>query len=136
MSMKCDQTKGFSLVELMITIAILSILAAIAIPLYDVYIREGHLTAIRTEINGLRTEIEDYRLENGSYTNIAAFGPFAARWTELNDGPYSYTIQPTGNSYDIWGVLDSNTAIWVRCDTRLSNCCDSDTGTVVTSACP
>ena len=33
---------GFSLVELMITIAIISILSAIAIPLYNGYISEGH----------------------------------------------------------------------------------------------
>lgn len=127
---------GYSLVELMITVAIISVIASIAVPLYTGYVREGHLTAMRTEIVGLRTEIEDYRLENGSYTNIAAFPPFAARWTELNHGPYSYTIAPTSNSYDVWGTLSSNASIWVRCDTRISNCCDSDSGTAVTSACP
>lgn len=125
---------GVTLVELMVTIAVLSIIAAMAYPLYNGYVREGHLTAMRTEIAALRTEIEDYRLENGSYIGIVA--GLGARWTDLNNGAYTYTITPSTNSYDVSGVLNSNASTWVRCDNRLSNCCDTDTGTAVTNACP
>jgi prepilin-type N-terminal cleavage/methylation domain-containing protein len=135
---------GFSLVELMITIAIVSILTGIAIPLYNGYIREGHLTTMRTTINGLRTVLEDFRLDNGSYGatgDLVGVAAIDARfnWDPSGDiGPYAFTVAVGTNSYDAWGTFNANTAIWVRCDNRLSNCCDADTpgATAVTNACP
>jgi prepilin-type N-terminal cleavage/methylation domain-containing protein len=134
---------GFSLLELMIAIAIISVLAGIAIPLYDGYIREGHLATMRMTLDGLRTPVEDFRLENGSYgatgnlVGVAAIdGRFS--WEPSGDSsPYTYTVVVTGtNSYDVLGTYNANAAIWVRCDNRFSNCCDPDSGTAVTSACP
>jgi prepilin-type N-terminal cleavage/methylation domain-containing protein len=147
-------SRGVSLLELMITIAIISILAGIAIPLYDGYIREGHLSTIRTTLNGLRTPLEDFRLDNGSYGPTGdlvgvnaitrpslpswplATGPYD--WNPSGDmSPYTYTVSVTGtNSYDVWGTFNANAAIWVRCDRRFANCCDPDSGTAVTNACP
>ena len=135
---------GISLVELMITIAILSILVAIAIPLYDGYIREGHLVSIRSTIGSMRTQIEDFRLDNGNYGatgNLADAGAIMSRygWDPTSDlSAYTYTMAVSSNSYDVWGVFDANSAIWVRCDDRMSNCCDPDTpsATAATNACP
>jgi prepilin-type N-terminal cleavage/methylation domain-containing protein len=142
---------GFTLVELMITIAILSVLAAIAIPLYTGYIREGNLTTMRSTTNGLRTVLEDFRLDNGSY------GAIGSQFTENTSGgvtqissqypwdasgdmrAYTYVVSVTGtNSYDVWGTFNANNAIWIRCDNRFSNCCDANTSgaTAVTNACP
>lgn len=105
----------------MITIAVLSIIAAIAIPLYEGYIREGHYASMRTTMSGLRTEIEDFRLENGTYVGVAGSLGLAS----INSGAYTYTVSPTTGSYDIWGVLDSNAAIWTRCQNRMNRCCDA-----------
>jgi hypothetical protein len=50
---------------------------------------------------------------------------------------YTYVVSVTGtNSYDVWGTFNANNAIWIRCDNRFANCCDPDTGTAVTNACP
>lgn len=135
---------GFTITELMIAIAILSVLAAIAIPLYRGYILEGHFASMRTTLNGMRTSIEDFRLENGNYgpvgnlVDIAAIdGRFA--WQPAGDtGAYTYTVAVTGtNSYDLWGVFDANNAIWARCDNRYQSCCDSETtGSTSVIACP
>lgn len=134
---------GYSLVELMMTIAIISVLAAIAIPLYDGYILEGHLATMRSTLNGLRTPIEDFRLDNGSYGangNLVGIAAIDGRfnWEASGDtAAYSYTVSVTGtNAYDVWGTFNANTAIWVRCDNRFRNCCDPDSGTAVTNACP
>jgi type IV pilus assembly protein PilE len=125
----------------MITIALISVLAAIAIPLYNGYILEGHLTGMRTTMNGMRTLIEEYRLENGDY------GPADA---DMVDGGNVYDWEPTGDTsaytfsvtggttnYSVTGSFNANTGIWVRCDDRFSNCCDSEiTGSATPTACP
>jgi prepilin-type N-terminal cleavage/methylation domain-containing protein len=116
---------GFTLVELMITIAIISVLAAIVVPLYTGYIREGHYVSMRSSLDRLRTDIEDYNLENGTYTNVETSAGVVSVMTDLNAGPYSYSISPSSNSYDVWGLL--NTKIWVRCENRFGTCCDSET---------
>ena len=58
---------GFTLVELMIVIAILSIIAAIAIPAYNGYILEARLTSARINIEPLRLALEDFWLDNGAF---------------------------------------------------------------------
>lgn len=128
--------KGFTLVELMVTIAVIAVLAAISIPLYSGYVREGHFSSMRSSLSRLRTDIEDFRLENETYVNVGTSAAVAPILAELNSGPYTYAVTATTNSYDVTGVFTS--AVWVRCDIRFSNCCDPDTpgATNVTSACP
>lgn len=118
----------------MVTLALISILAGIAIPLYNGYVREGHLTTIRSNMNGLRTVIEDFRLDNGNYGatgNLVGLANINAvfNWDPSGDlGAYTYTVAVTGtNSYDVWGVFNSNNAIWVRCENRFQTCCDTET---------
>jgi prepilin-type N-terminal cleavage/methylation domain-containing protein len=136
---------GITLVELIIAVAILSILAAIALPLYEGYITEGHQASMRSTLNGLRTPLEDYRLENGNYGgtgNLVGIANINGRfdWDPSGDSSaYSYTVSVTGtNSYDVWGFFNANTGIWVRCENRFSNCCDSETASASSynSACP
>ncbi len=121
----------------MVTVAIIAVLSAIVVPLYSGYIRESHFATMRSNLDRLRTDIEDYRLDNGTYVNIGSSGAVNAVLAELNAEAYTYAIvSPTTNSYDVTGLL--NAAVWVRCDDRFSNCCDPDTpaATGVASACP
>ena len=133
---------GFTLVELMISIAVLSVIVAIALPAYNNYIREGHFTTIRATIYGMRTAIEDYRLENGDYDSgtFAGAANITAQygWTPSGDTTaYNYTVAVTGtNSYDVWGQFGTG-GPWARCDNRFQNCCDSETtGSASPTACP
>lgn len=51
-------TQGFTLIELMIVVAIIAILSAIAIPLYQLYVARSQTTAALTEITPGRTAYE------------------------------------------------------------------------------
>lgn len=120
----------------MIVIAIMVTLTAIAIPLYNGYIREGHYAAMRSNMNGLRTPIEDYRLENPTYVGATADPGISQIITDLNSGAYTFTVSLGTNSYDVQGV--HSPTVWTRCENRMNKCCDADTpsATGPTSACP
>jgi type IV pilus assembly protein PilA len=61
--------KGFTLIELMIVVAIIGILAAIAIPAYQDYIARSQASEAFTLAGGLKTEVTDNLQEGTCGTN-------------------------------------------------------------------
>jgi type IV pilus assembly protein PilA len=74
--MNIKQTqKGFTLIELMIVIAIIGILAAVALPAYSDYTQRAKMTEVILAGSGCRTELTEYISINGgpSASAIAGF---------------------------------------------------------------
>lgn len=66
--------KGFTLIELMIVVAIIGILAAIAIPAYQNYIAKSQVTRVLAEISPMKTAIETNLLNGTDETTAANLG--------------------------------------------------------------
>jgi type IV pilus assembly protein PilE len=66
------QLKGFTLIELMIVVAVVGVLAAIAIPSYQEYIRRSQRAEARAEVLRAEGWLERFYTENNRYSNNAA----------------------------------------------------------------
>lgn len=66
--MKAQMQKGFTLIELMIVVAIIGILAAVAIPQYQDYTARAQMTRVFGEISALKTAAEAAILQGQEIT--------------------------------------------------------------------
>ena len=110
--------KGFTIIELLIVIAVIAILVGIALPRFKGMRDEGNITRATGELRSLQSAVESYRIHTGAYPAAAAFettlvgatpqiissamnDPFAAAGT-----PYVLVLSSgtTGNFYAIYSV--------------------------------
>ena len=63
-------SSGFTLIEVMITVAIIGILAAIAIPSYRDYVLRGQLVDAQNALSALRANMERHFQDNRDYQSI------------------------------------------------------------------
>lgn len=69
-----DDRKGFTLIEMMIVVAIIGILAAVVYPSYQGYIERTNRADMMSEMYNIAAQIESRKLAQGSYSNALLTG--------------------------------------------------------------
>jgi prepilin-type N-terminal cleavage/methylation domain-containing protein len=64
---------GFTMIELMIVVAIVAVLSAVAIPAYQSYIRRSYLNEATTSISAIKSAEESFYTINNCYVNATAW---------------------------------------------------------------
>src|SRR5450631_3484822 len=82
----CRPSSGFTLVELMIALAIIAILAAIAVPMYSKQVQKSRRVDARTAVMDLAGREERFLSTSGSY---------ATTWAQLGFAIGGNTTNPT-----------------------------------------
>jgi general secretion pathway protein G len=110
---------GYSLVELMIVVVIISIIAAIAIPQYSEAINAAKIVRAMGDIKTISTEIDMYSLRNNQYPNtLADVGyddrkdPWGQPYQYLNDQEQKgngkvrkdKNLVPLNSDYDLYSM--------------------------------
>ena len=94
---------GFTLIEVMITVAIIAILAAVALPAYSDYVTRSRLVEAKTSLVDMRTRLEQYFLDNRAFpvTPCTAIPPPGTKFFTITcvtgaPGANTYTVTATG----------------------------------------
>jgi len=93
-----SRQQGFTLIELMVTVAILAILAAIAVPSYRNYVLRSQRTSATTALLRIQSAEEKYFLQNNAYTlNLGAPPAGLGTGTATVDGLYNLRLVAGAN---------------------------------------
>jgi type IV pilus assembly protein PilE len=114
--------RGFTLIELMIAVAIIAIIAAVALPLYSGYIQTSREAVLANNIATMEIFQEDFRLRTGAYLTTAADVAAieaAIGWRPQDQGGITYSIAagPAG-SYEVTAVDIVGTTVCLRLPPR------------------
>ncbi len=93
--------KGFTLIELMITVAVIAILAAIAYPSYTQHVQKGRRENAKAELLGFVQNLERYYAIKYTYDASLADLNIPAQIPANGAAHYNITLAKTATSYTL-----------------------------------
>lgn len=90
--MERTEQRGFTLIELMITIVIIGVLAAIALPNYQAYLMKSARAAAQAQMMDIANREQQFLLANRAYVNKAALEASGFSLEERVSSRYNYDV--------------------------------------------
>lgn len=124
--MKCPNQYGFNLIEVMVVVAIMGLLASIAVPGYQDYIKSGNSIEAPSNLANCRVQAEQFFQDNFTYVGFACV-PSDAKYFDYsveNQSATTYTLRAAGRAAQNMG----NFEFTVNQDNAKSSRFDGTTG--------
>jgi type IV pilus assembly protein PilE len=99
--------RGFTLIEVMIAVAIVAILGAIAMPAYTDYVKRGHIPEATSALASRQVQMEQYFQDNRTYVGAPAC---TADTTTSKYFDFSCSGTPTATAFTLQAVGKSSMA--------------------------
>ncbi len=104
--------KGFTLIELMITVAIVAILAAVAIPNYSAYVKRGKAAEATSTLALLKNRMEQYYQDNKTYLDTGALtAPCSPQAGTTKYFTYDCAAQQTASQFTLTATPIANQGV-------------------------
>lgn len=117
--------RGFSLIELMVALAIMAILLGIAIPSYQDYVLRSRIRTAQGDLVALALNVENALQRSLAYPSAAAADTAAVRtrfpgWNPAQGADFNYAYTPTAAGGVVTGY--TLTAAYTGTSARLTGC--------------
>eukprot|EP01012_Entosiphon_sulcatum_P036223 TRINITY_DN46123_c0_g1_i1.p1 TRINITY_DN46123_c0_g1~~TRINITY_DN46123_c0_g1_i1.p1 ORF type:complete len:147 (+),score=15.72 TRINITY_DN46123_c0_g1_i1:3-443(+) len=107
--MKVHLQRGFTLVEVMIVVAIVAILTSIALPAYNDYLRRGRISEAVAALSAQRIRMEQFFQDNRTYVGACVAGTAAPPIANTTTWSYSCpTANLTATAYKVIATGQQN----------------------------
>lgn len=114
--------RGFTLTELLVTMVVIAIIAAISMPVYQDYSRGARRAAAVSMLTDLASRQEQYFLDNRSYAGTLTALGFPTATLQTDGGYYTVSVSAfTASSYTLRAVPTAQQATADCGDLTLDN---------------